>query len=863
MATSAKATATAVAHAKEGRGLIRINGSPINLVQPEILRLKVYEPILVAGEDSFSLLDIRVRVKGGGHTSQVYAIRQAIAKALIAYYSKYVDAYSALELKKKLVAYDRTLLIADPRRAEPKKFGGHGARARRQKSYANYDEGYEYCADESLVGIKAGAVVCSDPKLAEVILVDSTSTQGRLFIRDWGDDTNKAVLEHSWVKHSIAVGRVLDRDEQWGGCLTVDDGLPIVKEEADFTPPKSVPVPTEPEKSSPNAQTPIDAPPPPETSQPPTPHEPFQDGLPYTFDPNAPHPSQQLLTHLPPHTMAAMVAQAQQMAQSFPASLPQHMIPNVQFPPGVPGVPQAMMLMAMLQQQQGMMNWNGAAPQNLGAPFGNPQMMNPMTFGQYPPDSLSALSSANTSYAPNSSFMSNGSIDPPQSPSGIPPSLRQKSPMHSRSTPSSYSGQMRSASPTNYYAAMSSYSSKQSTPPGPAPSLLSTLFRTKKGCELSFFVQVDLNNRSKVVSAIKRNGGKIVTNNMTADYSILYSRSKTYDHLLQSTLAAGRPAISASFVFDSVEQNEILDSTPYEFGLPGSGSRGRRKRGRSEDDEEGDVESPEGKAERKRLEKNRRQAERQAERRLKTKDDTAATSVKETSKRPKAQHSSLSTSFSAFEDPSRPRSPTPPPEHTRIRRGFGENFLYSEHEFDYCRRYIRVLLERDHRISNTAISQALYKKMDNHSRASWGAFITGKSFGAEFEEMRKRASIAFRKRQASQAKQQAAAGPSGMKHSPTQHWKPDQHVEDTAPKRNILDKEIEIVAQFFATGGGQEESEESEGDHDMDKVWGRLTAQVQCISANSWEEFYSEHHEEVGKRYSELTNIPAADATSI
>jgi small subunit ribosomal protein S16e len=129
-------TATAVAHAREGRGLIRINGSPINLVQPEILRFKVYEPVLVAGEDSFTPLDIRVRVKGGGHTSQVYAIRQAIAKALVAYYAKYLDAYSALALKKKLVAYDRTLLIADPRRMEPKKFGGHGARARRQKRYA-------------------------------------------------------------------------------------------------------------------------------------------------------------------------------------------------------------------------------------------------------------------------------------------------------------------------------------------------------------------------------------------------------------------------------------------------------------------------------------------------------------------------------------------------------------------------------------------------------------------------------------------------------------------------------------------------------------------------------------------------------
>jgi Ribosomal protein S9/S16 len=95
--------------------------------------------VLVAGEESFGILDIRVRVKGGGHTSQVYAIRQAIAKALVAYYAKYVDAFSAIELKKKLVSYDRTLLIADPRRMEPKKFGGPGARARRQKSYVVAD----------------------------------------------------------------------------------------------------------------------------------------------------------------------------------------------------------------------------------------------------------------------------------------------------------------------------------------------------------------------------------------------------------------------------------------------------------------------------------------------------------------------------------------------------------------------------------------------------------------------------------------------------------------------------------------------------------------------------------------------------
>ena len=89
-----------------------------------------------------------MRVKGGGHTSQVYAIRQAIAKALVAYYAKYIDAYSAMELKKKLVAYDRTLLIADPRRMEPKKFGGAGARARRQKRYVCVHLGLVDCVND-------------------------------------------------------------------------------------------------------------------------------------------------------------------------------------------------------------------------------------------------------------------------------------------------------------------------------------------------------------------------------------------------------------------------------------------------------------------------------------------------------------------------------------------------------------------------------------------------------------------------------------------------------------------------------------------------------------------------------------------
>lgn len=46
-----------------------------------------------------------------------------------------VDEAAKKEIKEKLIQFDRTLLVADPRRCEPKKFGGRGARARFQKSY--------------------------------------------------------------------------------------------------------------------------------------------------------------------------------------------------------------------------------------------------------------------------------------------------------------------------------------------------------------------------------------------------------------------------------------------------------------------------------------------------------------------------------------------------------------------------------------------------------------------------------------------------------------------------------------------------------------------------------------------------------
>jgi len=130
-----KKNAVAVAYCKPGRGLIKVDGVPIELIRPEMLRLKAFEPILLAGRSRFKDIDMRIRVRGGGKVSQIYSIRQAIAKSLVTYFQKFVDEAAKKEVKEIFGRYDRTLLVADPRRCEPKKFGGRGARARFQKSY--------------------------------------------------------------------------------------------------------------------------------------------------------------------------------------------------------------------------------------------------------------------------------------------------------------------------------------------------------------------------------------------------------------------------------------------------------------------------------------------------------------------------------------------------------------------------------------------------------------------------------------------------------------------------------------------------------------------------------------------------------
>lgn len=117
--------AIARATLKEGKGIIRINKQLLEVYQPEMCRMKVMEPLLLAGDFS-KKVNINIEVNGGGQVAQAEAARLTIGKSL----AKYNNG-----LKKVFLDYDRGLLVADKRRNEPSKPNDSKPRAARQKSY--------------------------------------------------------------------------------------------------------------------------------------------------------------------------------------------------------------------------------------------------------------------------------------------------------------------------------------------------------------------------------------------------------------------------------------------------------------------------------------------------------------------------------------------------------------------------------------------------------------------------------------------------------------------------------------------------------------------------------------------------------
>ena len=99
-------------------------------------------PLEVVGEGIRQQVDISVRVRGGGVMGQAGAASIGISRALTGWTKSKKDPRAhplsksvREDLRKRIADYDKYLISGDARRKEPKKFGGPGARRRRQKSY--------------------------------------------------------------------------------------------------------------------------------------------------------------------------------------------------------------------------------------------------------------------------------------------------------------------------------------------------------------------------------------------------------------------------------------------------------------------------------------------------------------------------------------------------------------------------------------------------------------------------------------------------------------------------------------------------------------------------------------------------------
>ena len=138
---ASRKTARAHAFITKGVGRVRINNVPVEMVQQEVAREIMLGPLEIAG-DLRNKIDLSVKVRGGGFVGQSYASAIAMSRAMTGWTKSRKEPKDhpltrtiREDLRKRLSEYDKHLLSGDDRRKEPKKFGGPGARRRKQKSY--------------------------------------------------------------------------------------------------------------------------------------------------------------------------------------------------------------------------------------------------------------------------------------------------------------------------------------------------------------------------------------------------------------------------------------------------------------------------------------------------------------------------------------------------------------------------------------------------------------------------------------------------------------------------------------------------------------------------------------------------------
>ena len=138
---ASRKSANAHVYITKGKGKVRISNIPVEMIPQETAREVMLVPLEITGELR-DKVDISVRVRGGGYMGQASATATGIARALVGWTKSKkeprdhpLSKSARKDLRIRISEFDKYLISGDARRKEPKKFGGPGARRRKQKSY--------------------------------------------------------------------------------------------------------------------------------------------------------------------------------------------------------------------------------------------------------------------------------------------------------------------------------------------------------------------------------------------------------------------------------------------------------------------------------------------------------------------------------------------------------------------------------------------------------------------------------------------------------------------------------------------------------------------------------------------------------
>ncbi|PSS37696.1 hypothetical protein PHLCEN_2v520, partial [Hermanssonia centrifuga] len=256
-------------------------------------------------------------------------------------------------------------------------------------------------------------------------------------------------------------------------------------------------------------------------------------------------------------------------------------------------------------------------------------------------------------------------------------------------------------------------SSDSSIPPPPLSSSTRRdrqIFKTDSGQPLVFVVQAGMRNRKELADTIKNHGGKLGAEIPQADYIVLAHNVDYFKDLLTATVAAGKPAVRAAYVYECARQGVLLDEADFSFD--GFEVRGKR-RGRSFTVDLARLQRAnkpkinEGASHEIHKAKNKSPS---------VKGHLAARDDKTHGSMPLPVGKSPRRRASSVHRPSSSRSPTPP---RNVVQFSATRNRYTDEDRAYFSVYVAHLLKGDPDMSLSAITLKLAQKMPHHSRASW------------------------------------------------------------------------------------------------------------------------------------------------